>query len=191
MKRARLVGIMDRMELVLIAIGALGLLGLMGVLLLAKRLGGLQGLLSPLDRLDEIERRLGDLSAEFDRKELNTLLQVKMTEVTEANRRLLHSVGELRLEVQEIKDATAQRGGALRSGEGGESPSLDVIVRSHLASNGFTEVQLLSDLASLHDQTGRVVFEARRAGVMHKGHVNLLEGRVVDENVRAAYSAFP
>jgi len=26
---------------------------------------------------------------------------------------------------------------------------------------------------------------------MHKGHVNLLEGRVVGESVRAAYSAFP
>jgi DNA integrity scanning protein DisA with diadenylate cyclase activity len=179
------------MEPVLIAIGALGLLGLLGVLLIAKRVGRVEQALGRLDRLEEIDRRLGDLSAEFDRKELNSLLQAKMTEVTEANRRLVHSVDELRQDLQEIKDADRQVGLQPVSVVGDEPPAMDVVVRDHLEADGYTDIQVLSDLTHLNGNSGRLVFEARRAGVMHKGHVNLKDGRVTDENVRAAYSAFP
>ncbi len=179
------------MEPVLIAVAALGLLGLLGVALLAKRLGQLESALGRLDRLEEIERRLGDLCAEFDRKELNTRLQAKMTEVTEANRRLAHAVDEVRLEVKELVDSSTQRQVALEASEADEPSSMAEVVRSHLQADGFDEVHILSDLTHLQGRSGRVVFEARRTGVMHKGHVNLKDGHVQDENVRAAYSAFP
>lgn len=179
------------MEPVLIAIGALGLLGLLGVVLLAKRIARVEAGQGHLDRLEEIERRLGDLSAEFDRKELNTQLQSKMTEITEANRRLVHAVGELRKDLQELKDASAASVSQPSSPEGDKPQSMEAVVCGHLTADGYTDIQLLSDLTQLNGRSGRVVFEARRTGVMHKGHVNLKDGRVVDENVRAAYSAFP
>jgi len=183
---------MAGMEPVLLAIGGLGLLGLSGVLLLAKRLSRIDSALRRLDMLEELDRRLGDLSAEFDRKELNTQLQAKMTEMTEANRRLTHALGEMRQDLQALKESNERppeeaEGAAARV----EAPDAGTVVRNHLRATGYENVQILSDLNSLQGRSGRVVFEARRAGVMHKGHVRLKDGLVVDENVRAAYSAFP
>jgi hypothetical protein len=192
LKRPRSRGIMDPMEPVLLAIGGLGLLGLSGVLLLAKRLTRIDVALRRLDALEELDRRLRDLSAEFDRKELNTLLQAKMTEMTEANRRLTHAMGEMRqdlLEMKEAKERVASVGEQASSQQ--KLPDAGEVVRTHLRGTGYDDVQILSDLNSLQGRSGRVVFEARRTGVMHKGHVRLKDGVVVDENVRAAYSAFP
>ncbi len=179
------------MEPVLIAVLGLGLLGLLGVSLLAKRIGRVEEALGKLGRLDDLERRLGDLASEFDRKELNTLLQAKITEMTDANRRLAHAVGELRDDLQELRDQANLRVATPAAPAAEHEPSLGDLVRTHLASDGYTDVRVLSDLTRLQGRSGRVVFEARRSGVMHKGHVNLKDGLVVDESVRAAYSAFP
>jgi hypothetical protein len=46
-------------------------------------------------------------------------------------------------------------------------------------------------LESLSELSGRVLFEARRRGVIHKGHVLLAAGRVQSESVQSAYAAFP
>ena len=50
---------------------------------------------------------------------------------------------------------------------------------------------MLTDLSTLEGGTGRAVFEAHRDQVMHKGHVRLSGGAVVDTQARAAYTAFP
>ena len=77
------------------------------------------------------------------------------------------------------------------SGPAAEPADIAHRVREHLQEQGFDSVQILSDLTRLEGRDGRVVFEARRHGAMHKGHVGLRDGAVVDEAVRAAYSAFP
>jgi len=64
-------------------------------------------------------------------------------------------------------------------------------IREHLARLGFDDVHLLTDLESLPELSGRVVFEARRRGVLHKGYVQLAAGRVQSESVQSAYAAFP
>jgi hypothetical protein len=179
------------MEPVLIAIGGLGLLGLLGVVLLAKRIARLDVHLARLERLDEIDRRLRDLSAEFDRKELNSQLQSKMTEVTEANRRLAHALGQVRDEVAALRDNLRGAADQPSATPAGGPADVNQLVRGHLSGTGFEDVHILSDLNRLEGRSGRVVFEGRRGGVMHKGHVNLKDGLVVDENVRAAYAAFP
>ena len=81
----------------------------------------------------------------------------------------------------------------LRSPQAAEAPEPDVsqAVREHLLERGFDEVHILADLNRLEGRSGRVVFEGRRHGVMHKGHVSVQDGAVVDLSERAAYSAFP
>lgn len=176
---------------VLVAIGLLGLLIIGAVVLLDRRLSALQTELARRDDVAELSRRLRELSAELDRDELSAPLAARITEFAEAERRLFAALAEVRGELSDLRRAAERRAAAEGLPAVPEPPDLGAVVREHLAARGFDRVAILSDLTRLVGREGRVVFEARRDGVMHKGHVGLADGEVVDEDVRAAYSAFP
>lgn len=178
------------MDPVLVTLLALALVVVTGVLFLDRRMARLQAELSQLDALAELADRVKALAAELDRKELSARVQSKITEFTESNRRLTAALTELRQDLDEVR-----RSSELHSGGGpevgGGAPDLASVVRDHLSSGGYRRVQLLSDLTELQGLTGRIVFEASKDGAVHKGHVDLRDGAVVEESVRSAYSAFP
>ena len=135
--------------------------------------------LARLDKLDALEKRVEALTAQLEQSEFGSTLQARLTEFTEANLRLAAALAELR-----------QRLPAGKSFKPPPATPADSI-REHLARLGFDEVHVLTDLESLPELSGRVLFEARRRGVIHKGHVQLAAGRVQSESVQAAYAAFP
>jgi chromosome segregation ATPase len=146
---------------------------------IVRRLDQVHEQLKQLDQLGELAQRVDALSARVDRQEYSAALQAKLSEFTEEISRLSAAVAELR----------AAAGDPLAREP--EAADLADRVRRHLTRMGFEQVHLLTDLAELEDDSGRVVFEARRRGVTHKGHLELEDGEVVNETVHSAYSTFP
>jgi hypothetical protein len=146
---------------------------------LSRRLDKLRGELSRLDKLDALEQRLEALAAQVEQSEFSAALQAKLTEFSEANLKLASALAELRQRIPAPKLSKAPGGNPVD------------VVREHLDRLGFEEVHLLTDLESLPELSGRVVFEARRRGVLHKGFVELAAGCVQSESVQSAYAAFP
>ncbi|MFT7462528.1 MAG: hypothetical protein ACI9EF_000868 [Pseudohongiellaceae bacterium] len=178
---------------------ALAVLFVLGVVLLDRRLGRIQHDLRQLDELAKLSQKVASLTGLLDRNEVSAQLEAKLTEVAESEQRMVAAVGEVTREVAELRrggerQAAERRAAEQRAVELPPEPEpLDVagLVADHLATAGFDEVRLVSDLGQLTGHTGRVVFEAQRRGVMHKGHVRLSDGRIVEQSVRAAYSTFP
>ena len=146
---------------------------------LSRRLDRVRAELARLDKLDALEKRVEALTAQLEQSEFSATLQSRLTEFTEANLKLAATLAELR-----------QRLPGGKSFKPPASTPADA-VREHLARLGFDEVHVLTDLETLPELSGRVVFEARRRGVLHKGHVQLAAGRVQSESVQSAYAAFP
>jgi len=178
---------------------ALAILFVGGIMLLDRRLGRIQRDLARLDELATLSQKVASLAGQLDRKEVSAQLATKLTEVAESDQRMVAALGELTREVTELRRGADRMAAERRASEQraeqlpepAPGPDLAERVADHLAQRGFDEVRLVSDLAGLQGSTGRVVFEAQRQGVLHKGHVRLNDGRVVDESVRAAYSTFP
>lgn len=175
----------------ILAIAGLGLLGLFGFFQVGRRLGRVEEGLARLDQLDTLTERVQQLAHELDRRQLNAPLQAKLTELAEAEERSRVAFLDVQARVAELSKVVDARLEAVADTPPAGPADLAERVRSHLRDQGFERVQILSDLIKLDGHEGRVVFEARRNGVMHKGHVGLRDGAVVDESVRAAYSAFP
>jgi len=77
-----------------------------------------------------------------------------------------------------------------------ESPagSLSERVTNRLLAMGFERIDVLTPIEELQvigDGSGKVRVEAKRAGVAHKGHVELREGAIADVHLRDSYDAFP
>jgi hypothetical protein len=175
-------------DVLLICFGVLALLSVGGVVVIDRRLGRLQKRLQPLEDLAPLAERVRGLSTELHRKELNERLAERLTELGDAQRRVSAALAQLQTEVADVSRSLE------RSAVAAEQPPSDELgerVRLHLAGRGYDHVAVLSDLTGLEGRSGRVVFEARRDGVMHKGHLALADGEIVDETVRAAYAAFP
>jgi len=178
---------------------ALAILFVGGIVLLDKRLGRIQKDLGRLDELSTLAQKVASLAGQLDRKEVSAQLAAKLTEVAESDQRMVAALAELSREVGELRRGAdrvaAERRAAEQRAEQAPvpppAPDLAELVADHLAQRGFDEVRIVSDLGTLQGSSGRVVFEAQRRGVLHKGHVRLNDGRVVDESVRAAYSTFP
>ena len=146
---------------------------------LARRLDRMRTELSRLDKLDLLAQRLEALAAQVEQSEFSAALQAKLTEFSEANLKLASALAELRQRIPAPKLSKAPGGNPLDT------------VREHLDRLGFEDVHVLTDLESLPELTGRVIFEARSRGVLHKGYVELAAGRVQSESVQSAYAAFP
>lgn len=144
-----------------------------------RRLERLRGELARLDKLDVLEQKLAALTAQVEQGELSVALQAKLAEFTEADRKLTGALAELRQRLPTPR---------LTKAHGGNPADT---VREHLSRLGFDELHLLTDFETLPELSGRVVFEARRRGVLHKGFVELAAGRVLSESVQSAYAAFP
>ena len=146
---------------------------------LARRLDRMRTELSRLDRLDALDQRLEALAAQVEQTEIGAALQAKLTEFSEANLKLAAAMAELR---QRLPAASVVKA------HGGNPAD---VVGNHLARLGFEDLHVLTDIESLPEHTGRVVFEARRRGVLHKGYVELASGKVLTESIQSAYAAFP
>jgi hypothetical protein len=147
---------------------------------LFRRLEQIRQRLEALDKLAVLEQRLDQLISQVERREFSAALSAKLTEFTEAHARLAAAVAELRR-------ARVERPAPE------PAPATDPagIVAAHLRRLGFEDVHLVTDVETLDAGSGRVVFEARRRGVQHKGHLELRGGTVVSESIQSAYSTFP
>ena len=176
------------MEPATLLFSALAVLVVGAVWVLDRRLQKVEAALDRLDELDTLGARIGALAAELDRKEASSQVQAKLTEVAEAERRLVAALGDVTRQVAELRRTTERQG---RLTPAAPPPDLADVVQAHLAAEGFERVQVLTELSRIEGRSGRVAFEARKGGVMHKGHASVEEGRVVEENLQSAYSAFP
>lgn len=146
---------------------------------LSRRLDRMRGELARLDKLEALEQRMAALSAQLEQSEFSAALQARLSELAEANMKLASGLAELR---QRLPVGKAPRAPSSHPAD---------VVREHLGRLGFEDVHVLTDLETLPEQSGRVVFEARRRGVVHKGYVELAAGRVLNESAQSAYAAFP
>jgi len=169
------------MQTLLIIVLALVLLLVAAALLLLRRLEALGARLAPLSRLADVDARVAALAGQVERREFSVALQAKLTELAESQARLAAAVAGL----QEGLAAAPSARAALPDGD------LLGIVREHLVAQGFAGVCLLTDAGQLAGRSGRVAFEARRDGVLHKGHTQLQDGEIVDDTIRAAWATFP
>ena len=146
----------------------------------SRRLDRMRGELARLDKLEALEQRVAALATQLEQSELGGALQARVTELAEANLKLAAGLAELR---QRLPAA----------GKPVRAPATTPAdaVREHLGRLGYDDVHVLTDLETLPQMSGRVVFEARRRGVLHKGYVELAAGRVQAESAQSAYAAFP
>jgi hypothetical protein len=145
----------------------------------SRRLDRMRSELARLDKLEALEQRVAALSAQLEQSEFSAALQARLSEFAEANLKLASGLAELRQRLPVGKVSRAHPAQPADS------------VREHLGRLGFEDVHLLTDLETLPQLSGRVVFEARRRGVLHKGYVELSAGRVLAESAQSAYAAFP
>ncbi len=169
------------MQALLIFVLVLVLLLVVAAALLLRRVQGLESRLAPLARLDDLDKQLQLLGGLIERREFSVALQAKLTEFGETQARLTAALAELQAAVTAAPVAHA----TLPSGD------LLGLVREHLVEQRFEAVHLLTDAGQLEGRSGHVAFEARRDGVLHKGHAVLLDGAVVEDHVRSAWSTFP
>ena len=146
----------------------------------SRRLDRMRGELVRLDKLEALEQRVAALATQLEQSERGSALQARLSEFAEANLKLASGLAELRQRLPV-------------GGKPARAPATHPAdaVREHLARIGFDDVHVLTDLETLPAQTGRVVFEARRRGVVHKGYVELSAGKVLAESAQSAYAAFP
>ncbi|MHC4846373.1 MAG: hypothetical protein ACYTCU_09450 [Planctomycetota bacterium] len=170
------------LDAVLILAGVLALGIVVLALITQRRLSKVQSALEVLEQLPVMAERLDVLGERVERREFSAALSAKLTEVSESHARLEAAVAELAQHVSGEADDEAEED---------DTGDLAAVVRRHLARQGFDPIRILTDLGSLDGGSGRVVFEARRLGATHKGHLVLEDGEVVGEEMRSAYSAFP
>ncbi|RKY22204.1 MAG: hypothetical protein DRQ55_01865 [Planctomycetota bacterium] len=175
-------------EVLLICFAVLAALSVGGVVLLDRRLQQLSERLEPLEQLAGLSERVRGLSTELHRKELNERLAQHLHELADAQSRVTAALSELQ---QQVSDVSRSLERSAQAAAVAPADALSDRVRRHLAAQGYEQVTLLSDLSAIKGGSGRVVFEARRDGVVHKGQLSLAEGEIVDAVVRSAYSAFP
>jgi predicted signal transduction protein with EAL and GGDEF domain len=172
---------MEMVQAVLILAGVLALGLVVLAVITQRRLAKVQSALEMLEQLPVMAERLDVLSERVERREFSAALSAKLTEVNESHARLEASVAALAQYVA----------GDVDEEDEDEADDLGTVVHRHLSRQGFDPIRILTDLGKLDDRSGRVVFEARRLGATHKGHLVLQDGEVVDEEMRSAYSAFP
>lgn len=178
---------------VLVVVAALAWL----VLRLSTRIDRLEQRLAALEPLSELPVAVGAAVDEIQRRDVHEGLRAQMADLAEAQVRLAGVVDELSGRVERHGKLVRDLAASARERPATEAPALpepedvSVIVARHLADRGFEAVRLLTESTRLEGRSGTVAFEARRDGVMHKGHVVVEDGRVRRESVRAAYSAFP
>jgi hypothetical protein len=170
-----------RMETLLVLVLVLVLLLAVAAVLLLRRLEGMDARLATLARLDALDKQLQSLAGQFERREFSVALQAKLTEFAEGQARLAAAVTGLQEALAAVPHAPAA------------APAGDLLgmVREHLVAQHYEGVRLLTDAAQLAGRSGRVVFEARRDGVLHKGLAVVADGEVVEDSARGAWSAFP
>jgi hypothetical protein len=180
---------MVSMETTDLLFGALAILFVGGVMVLDRRLGRIQRDLERLDELTGLAQRVASLAGQLDRKDVSAQLEAKLTEIAEGERRMVSALAEVTRELTEMRRAAERR--AAEQAPAPPPSDAGSVVRDHLAGEGFDQVRLVTDPSSLEGRSGKVVFEAFRQGVLHKGHVQLSDGRVVDQSAQASYSTFP
>ena len=155
---------------------------------LLRRVSDMGEDLEALEELEEMRGAVSELATEVQRRDLHEQLRSRLTEVTESHRRL--SAGFTRLEEAVREQAAAAAEPAAPAAPVEETDPTALVIR-HLTHQGFERVQVLTELSRIEGRSGRVAFEARKGGVMHKGHASVDDGRVVEEKWQSAYSAFP
>ncbi len=174
-------------DLLLIGLVVSVLVLLVLVIGLLRRMSELGLELESLEELEEIRSSLAELTSEVQRRDLHEQLRARLTEMTESHRRL--AAGFTRLE-ETVRDQAAASAVPAAAAESVDTQPAALVIR-HLTRQGFASVQVLTELSRIEGRSGRVAFEARKGGVMHKGHALVEDGRVVDQKLQSAYSAFP
>jgi hypothetical protein len=158
-----------------------------GVWMLLARVKELGRLADRLAVLDEIKTTLARVAREREDLDL---------------RRIEHVLIELRDGQKRLEDTLlrASQFGAkpseLSTPRATEAAGLSERIVQRLLAHGFERVQVvptLAELEQLFDAEGahEVLVEARRNGVMCKGHVLVRDGVVVEVELKPAYSMFP
>ena len=160
-----------------------------GVWALVVHVRQLRDLARRVERLDDLDLKLGRLVAERDDLDLRRLEHV-LIDMREGQRRL-----------EEALLRSAERslapGASASSTELVASPSAEAVgerVVNRLLVMGYDEVQVITraeKLLELMHKDGEVLVEARRDGVLYKGRVLLRGGRLSDVELNPAYSIFP
>lgn len=145
---------------------------------LLRRVDALAVSLRELARLEGLERHLDAVAA---RIEGGAGMENRLTSLTESSQRLSAAVAELRSELLAPASGPSER----------SAPGPAESVRRHLAAQGYADIHVLTDLSTLPPEGGKVVFEARRQGVVHKGSVVYADGDCSGEQVQTAWAAFP
>lgn len=184
--------------LVLVAIAVLTALAGVAwlVVRLAARVGRVEERLAALDELATLPDAVRTAVDELERRDLHEALRERLGEVAESHARLAGVVDDLAGRIERQGKLLRDLGATLREARApsADAPALEDVsatVARHLSGRGYEAVRLLTEGSRLDGRSGTVAFEARRDGVMHKGHVVVADGVVRKESVRSAYSAFP
>lgn len=151
----------------------------------ARELGGLAG--RP-DALEELVGHVRRIAAERDDIDLRRI-EHALVDLRDGQRRLADAF----LRTVEVEARERLNGGAATAGD----RTLAERVTDRLLSLGFDEVRIVTDSAELcaiadsDPAEGSVLVEARLSGVLHKGRVQVRDGRIVDQELRSAHSIFP
>lgn len=148
-----------------------------------RRLGPVAGLGDVTERLEELRDRVESIASQVEQSGVHEELRGRLTEFTEAHRRMEATVTRLVQEVHAVRP--------LDESSDGPPENLQGYAVRHLEEAGYQKVQILEDLGEVEGLSGKVAFEAVRKGVMHKGHLMMREGVVTEENIQPVYSAFP
>ena len=158
--------------------------GVVGVWQLVRRTHDLERAARRLDALDELKSSLKRLVA--DREDLDL-------------RRIEHALLEIRDGQRRVEDRLMRAVESSRSGTPathGEPTASGLCERvtNRLLAEGFERIQIITpreELPTAESDDGVVLVEARRAGVLYKGRVQVQAGALMDAEMKPGYSAFP
>lgn len=172
-----------------VLLACLGLVALF-TLLTARQLAKLRRELDPVRQLGTIEQHLAKLVGGEGSPELRRVEHV-LVDIRD---------GQKRFE-ERIVGLTETQGRAASAGETPpmaagftHSAGLAERVVTRLLAMGFERIEVLSSVeeqATLLEEGGSLVVEARRGGSLHKGRVQVENGGIVDVELRSAFSTFP
>ncbi len=184
-------------EATLLALGIVLVLAALAwlVVRLSARVRALEASVDSLLPLAELPASIEALAADLQGRDLHERLRAQLAESAEAQVRLAGRVDDLGGRIDQQGKLVRDWGATLQAAasKGADVPleDISIVAARHLRERGFEAVRLLTERSHVEGRSGSLAFEARRDGVMHKGHVVLADGVVRKESVRAAYSAFP
>lgn len=153
---------------------------LIGFLLLYVRFARIEELLSRLQEITTLTEEIRELKKAMSQVS-SAQIEDHLEGLVHLNKRSVRVMEAVYEETSELNARMTQR----------QTTSVRDLIERRFFNQGYTAVDILSDLDELDEEPYRVQIEAVRGGISYKGTVTVQNDAVVESTLKPSYEMFP